>query len=274
MTTHDLSLEFPGAHLDVGRMPGHWLLARMGKRVLRPGGLELTHKMLEGLAIGSGDDVAEFAPGLGITTRLVLARSPTSVVAIERDETAARATRRVLRPERDQCRHGVASETGLDSASASVVFGEAMLTMQTAAQKTAIVREAHRVLRPGGRYGIHELALTPDDLAENEQTEIQRELSEVIHIGARPLTVSDWRRVLEESGFEVTSSATAPMRLLEPSRLVADEGALGALRITANILRTPDARRRVLAMRSVFRKYASKMCAVTLIARRQDGASP
>ena len=100
MTTHDLSLEFPGAHLDVGRMPGHWLLARMGMRVLRPGGLELTHKMLEGLAIGSGDDVVEFAPGLGIPTRLVLARSPTSVVAIERDETAARATRRVLRPDR------------------------------------------------------------------------------------------------------------------------------------------------------------------------------
>jgi hypothetical protein len=27
-------------------MPGHWVLARMGKRVLRPGGLELTRRLL------------------------------------------------------------------------------------------------------------------------------------------------------------------------------------------------------------------------------------
>ena len=28
------------------KMPGHWVLARMGKRVLRPGGLELTRRLL------------------------------------------------------------------------------------------------------------------------------------------------------------------------------------------------------------------------------------
>jgi len=33
------SLDLPGSDLDVAKMPGHWLLARLGKRVLRPGGL-------------------------------------------------------------------------------------------------------------------------------------------------------------------------------------------------------------------------------------------
>ena len=28
-------------------LPGHWLLARLGKRVLRPGGLELTSRVLD-----------------------------------------------------------------------------------------------------------------------------------------------------------------------------------------------------------------------------------
>jgi hypothetical protein len=28
-------------------MPGHWLLARLGKQVLRPGGIELTQRVLE-----------------------------------------------------------------------------------------------------------------------------------------------------------------------------------------------------------------------------------
>ncbi len=270
MITSEHVLELPGAHLDLSRMPGHWLLARMGKRVLRPGGLDLTRKMLEGLAVSSSDDVVEFAPGLGTTTRLVLASGPASYVGVERDEAAACATQRVLRDGRDRCHQGVASETGLDPASATVVFGEAMLTMQTADQKTAIVREAHRVLRPGGRYGIHELALTPDDIPERDKAEIQRTLSDVIHVGARPLTVSEWRHLLEEGGFEVISTATAPMHLLEPARLVADEGVFGAVRIAANVLRTPAARRRVFAMRSAFRTYASKMCAVALVARRKE----
>ena len=38
------------------KMPGHWLLAKMGKRVLRPGGLELTRAMLDRLAVGPHDD--------------------------------------------------------------------------------------------------------------------------------------------------------------------------------------------------------------------------
>lgn len=40
----------PGAELSVRKMPGHWLLARLGKRVLRPrpGGLELTRRLLSG----------------------------------------------------------------------------------------------------------------------------------------------------------------------------------------------------------------------------------
>lgn len=272
MTAHQDKLDLPGAHLDAAKMPGHWLLARMGKRVLRPGGLELTRTMLDGLAIATRDDVVELAPGLGATTRLVLALHPSSYVGIERDDVAVRATQRVLRPG-DRCLQGVASATGLEDDAATVIFGEAMLTMQTDTQKAAIVREAHRVLRPGGRYGIHELALAPDDLSERERAEIHRELSDVIHVGARPLTVSAWRQLLEESGFEVLSSTTAPMHLLEPARLLADEGVRGALRLAVNVLRDRASRRRVLAMRSVFRKYASKMCAVAIVARKPVRAS-
>jgi hypothetical protein len=47
---------------SIHKMPGHWLLASAGKRVLRPGGLALTRRMLQALAIGSQDRVVEFAP--------------------------------------------------------------------------------------------------------------------------------------------------------------------------------------------------------------------
>ena len=34
---------------------GHWVLAAMGKRVLRPGGKELTEKLIDSLNIASSD---------------------------------------------------------------------------------------------------------------------------------------------------------------------------------------------------------------------------
>ena len=84
----------PGEGLDYSRMPGHWLLAQMGKRALRPGGLELTGQMLSALDIQPSDNVVEFAPGLGLTARTALARNPATYTGVERHETAARAVRR------------------------------------------------------------------------------------------------------------------------------------------------------------------------------------
>ena len=132
----------PGEGLDFSKMPGHWLLAQMGKRVLRPGGLELTRRMLATLDIQASDEVVEFAPGLGLTARAALERNPASYTGVERDEKATRLVRRYLNGPGRQCLVGKAESTGLPASSATVVFGEAMLSMQTAGHKEAIVKEA------------------------------------------------------------------------------------------------------------------------------------
>lgn len=269
MTVDGHEGQLPGADLDPSKMPGHWLLARLGKRVLRPGGLDLTRRLLDALAIDSHDVVVEFAPGLGATARLTLERRPAAYVGVERDPDAAAAVGRLLTDPRDRCQIGTASATGLDSASATVVYGEAMLSMQTEVQKAQIVQEAARVLRPGGLYGIHELGLAPDSLSDETKAAVLQDLSSAIHVGARPLTMAEWRSVLEAEGFEVEAVETAPMHLLEPGRLLRDEGLTGVLRILSNVLRSPPARRRVVAMRSAFRKHADVLCAVLLVARKR-----
>jgi ubiquinone/menaquinone biosynthesis C-methylase UbiE len=238
----------------------------MGKRVLRPGGLELTRQMLAALAIQSTDDVVEFAPGLGMTALRTLQHNPASYTGIERDDAAAATVRRYLTGPHHRCLVGTAEETGLDDQSATVIYGEAMLTMQPPAQKVRIVHEAYRVLRPGGRYGIHELSLTPDTLDEPTKETIQRDLSQAIHVGARPLTGAEWRALLEAAGFQVQTETRAPMHLLEPQRMIQDEGLLQALRIALNVLRSPIARQRVLTMRQVFRQHAAHLGAITLVA--------
>lgn len=256
----------PGQGLDQNKMPGHWLLARMGKRVLRPGGLELTQQMLAGLDIQPSDAVVEFAPGLGVTARLALQRQPASYTGIERDEAAAQQVRAYLNDLNQHCHVGLAEETGLPANSASVVYGEAMLTMQTAESKSKIIHEAARVLKPGGRYGIHELCLQPDDIGDSKKEEIYQALTTNIRVGARPLTIPEWKALLEQAGFTVASHLTAPMHLLEPRRFVQDEGFGGLLRFVWNVARNPTARRRVLGMRSVFQTYGDFLCAMTMIA--------
>ena len=74
---------------------GHWLLARLGKRVLRPGGVELTRTLLSHAKL-SGADVVELAPGLGRTATEIVAQGPRSYVGAEGDPDAANVVRGVL----------------------------------------------------------------------------------------------------------------------------------------------------------------------------------
>jgi ubiquinone/menaquinone biosynthesis C-methylase UbiE len=256
----------PGEGLKTAKMPGHWVLARLGKRVLRPGGMELTRKMLAALKIGKTDKVIEFAPGMGVTAQITLALSPDSYTAVERDEEAAKIVSGYLSGERQRCVVGTASETGLPAHSATVVYGEAMLTMQTEDMKRSIVREAYRLLQSGGRYGIHEMCLMSDHLEESVRRETERALTGVVHHGVRPLSVSEWSALLQSEGFEIRGTELAPMSLLEPQRLIRDEGLTGALRFARNVLRDSEARHRVLEMRSVFRRYRKVLGAVSLVA--------
>lgn len=144
-------LPLPASRRDDSAVAGHWLLARLGKRVLRPGGVELTRTLLSRAELG-GADVVELAPGLGRTATEIVARGPRSYVGAEGDPDAANMVRGVLSDlgaQNAAVRVADAAETGLPDASSDVVVGEAMLTMQGDAAKQAIVAEAARVLRPG-----------------------------------------------------------------------------------------------------------------------------
>lgn len=257
----------PAEGLKTEKMPGHWVLARLGKRVLRPGGMQLTRRLLEALRIQHTDDVVEFAPGMGVTARLTLKLGPASYTAVERDAAAAKIVSGYLK-EGHQCVVGSASETGLPDRCATVVYGEAMLTMQTENMKRQIVREAYRLLKSGGRYGIHEMCLMSDSLDEAKKKETERALTGVVHHGVRPLSVSEWSSLLQSEGFSVQSVDIAPMSLLEPGRLIRDEGLAGALRFAWNLMRDSEARQRVLEMRSVFRRQRHLLGAVAILAEK------
>jgi hypothetical protein len=82
--------------------------------------------------------------------------------------------------------------TGLPDSTATVVYGEAMLTMQTVEQKSRIITEARGLLAPGGRHAIHEICLLPDEISDTVRHEIQAAMSKEIHVGVQPLTRNEW----------------------------------------------------------------------------------
>lgn len=261
----EVRAQLPGAGQHLEKMQGHWVLARAGKRVLRPGGLALTRRMIDALSLSSEDRVVEFAPGMGVTARMVLRRKPLQYWGVEREPAAAARLQLLLPKGTAQIVGAQAEHSGLADACASVVYGEAMLSMQTPEQKGRIFSEARRLLAPGGRYGIHELCFRPDGLSKTVRREIQAEMSKEIHVGVQPLCSSEWKQLLEQQGLKVIWCGEADLDLLETRRMLQDEGVLRCLKIACNVFRDGVLRRRILAIRRIFRKYREHLGAISMV---------
>lgn len=263
----------PGAGQRLEKMQGHWVLARAGKRVLRPGGVALTRRMIEALAIYSRDRVVEFAPGMGVTARMVLQCKPLHYCGVERDPAAAARLEALLPGRASQIISAPAERSGLPSACASVVYGEAMLSMQTPEHKRRIISEARRLLAASGRYGIHELCFRPDKISQAVRREIEAEMSKEIHVGVQPLCCYEWEQLLEHQGLKVIWCGEADLDLLEPRRMLQDEGILRCLQIAGNVLRDRVLRQRIQAIRRVFRTYREYLGAVSIVGLRVNEAA-
>jgi ubiquinone/menaquinone biosynthesis C-methylase UbiE len=250
------------------KAPGHWVLAQAGKRVLRPGGVELTDALLAQLDIQAKDTVIELAPGLGHTAVKVLARHPMTYLGVDREPVVVHDLQRRLGADNVRFIEGRAEDTGLPGETTSVLFGEAMLSMQCNSHRKQIVEEAWRVLKRGGRYGIHELCVSSDVSGACHRA-IQAELAAAIHHGVHLLTVEEWRDLLESAGFNVKFQQTAPMRLLEPGRILRDEGLKRALCFGFNVLTDSCVRQRVLSMRRVFRRHRDTLQAIGMVCHKE-----
>lgn len=252
---------------ELNTAQGHWILARMGKKILRPGGKELTKKMIAALEISGKDDIAEFAPGLGYTASLALAEKPHSYIGVDINEDAIRLLKGKIKGKNIRFILGNAAETPLENQSKDKVYGEAMLTMQADHRKAEIIKEAHRILKKGGLYAIHELSLKNVD--KKLKSRIQKDLAMTIRVNARPLTEDEWKELLEREGFIVKKVFINDMLLLDFRRIIDDEGFFRALKIGLNILTHPQAAKRIREMRKVFKLYQSNLSAIAVIAEKK-----
>ncbi|MBD1431374.1 class I SAM-dependent methyltransferase [Sphingobacterium sp. DN00404] len=248
---------------------GHWILAKVGKKVLRPGGRELTNILMKNMQINTADDVVEFAPGLGYTAALACSMKPNSYTGIDNNKAASELAQKNVNYDKMKMIVADASDTTLPDACATKVYGEAMLTMQPLEHKKAIIQEASRILKPGGYYGIHEMGLQPDNISEDIKQSVYKDLSTNIRVHARPLTVREWCALLQDEGFEIVKIDTNAMALLEPKRVLQDEGLMGMIKMICNILTHAELRKRILLMRQTFRRHKNDINSVAIVARKR-----
>ena len=206
--------------------------------LVEPGGRELSDRLVEGLGVGPGERVVEIAPGFGVTAERVLKARPGSYVGVDPDPVAvARLSERLRGPGRS-FREAPVDATGLEDGSASAVIVSGLLTRLPAEGKAAVIAEAARILRSGGRLGLHEVALAiPADDADPEAAERQL-LADIAADGTEslhPLTPAGWRAAVAER-LVPTGMITGPLDVRPMRDLLRGVGLKPALALAKGVL--------------------------------------
>ena len=166
-----------------------------------PGGLELTRRLAGSLGLRTGERVLDVASGPGATAFLLAAEFGVEVEGVDLGEQSvakanAKAAERGLE---DRVRFTVGDAEKLPLADASVDAVVCECAFCTFPDKPTAARELARVLRPGGRLGITDVALDPTRL----DAELRSMAGWVACLAdARPL--EEYVALLEAEGLRVT----------------------------------------------------------------------
>lgn len=246
---------------------GHQVLAAAGKKILRPGGRAATQQLFAWANFQPGETVLELAASFGESAIALSQQFGVQVVGIEKNPES------VIRARRNIQTAGVASQVDvvegdifhLDAIPDQFdsVLAEAILTMQSPSGKAKVLREIHDRLKPGGRFLSHELCVVGD-----REAEIHQALAKTLRVNSTPLSVAHWIEACETAGLSVVQYHTGTMGLLNPARIVADEGWIGAAKFFWSVLTQSELRKRVLAMRQLFQQYKHDLSYIILVAER------
>lgn len=190
---------------------------------LHPGGLALTHRLGKLLGIQPGDLVADLASGRGVSAMAVSRAFHCRVVGVEfsggaAGEARAAALAAPVNPETSFLQ-GDAESLPLAASCCDAVLSECSVSIFP--DKARAIREAVRVLRPGGSLGLSDVTVEPGSLP----TELEGTLGRLFCL-AEALNVSGYAGLLESEGLTLRHQEDASSEILN---LLEDlEGRLGA----------------------------------------------
>ena len=212
---------------------GHNFLARLGKKKLRPGGIEATDWLTEKGEFSKQTKVLEVACNMCTTSIELAKKFNCNIVGIDLDTKALEKAKINIRKanleNRIEVIQGNALKLPFADNTFDIVINEAMLTMLSPKAKKKAISEYYRVLKPGGKLLTHDVAYLNPQLEQ-----IILELRKTININVSPLSVADWESVFKQSGFSSVESTNGEMTLMSLKGMIKDEGLLNTLNIIKN----------------------------------------
>jgi len=88
-------------------------------------------------------------------------------------------------------------------------------------------------------------------------------------VNAQPLSETEWKQACAEAGLTIKQSKTGEMGLLNPKRVIEDEGLFPALKIAWNVLTQAEIRERVFQMRNTFNQYRDQLGYIAFSATKE-----
>lgn len=246
---------------------GHQFLAKLGKKRLRPGGIEATEWLTGQAGLGPETQVLEVACNMCTTSIELAQRYRCRITGVDLDAKAlqkAEANIRAAGLEKQiKVQQGNAMKLPFAGESFDVVINEAMLTMLNRKAKEKAIAEYFRVLKPGGLLLNHDIALAKPDMAE-ELDQLRR----TIHIQVEPLPVSEWEELFYGVGFAEIRHRSGAMSLMSLGGMIRDEGVSGTLRIVMNGLKKEN-RQQFRKMYTFFNTAGKSMNYIAVCSRKR-----
>lgn len=246
-----------------------WPVARrLGLGSVRPGGPAMTRRLHEGLRLSDGDRVVDLWAGNGAGGEAAGRFNLRSWTGVAPDAAAAAAVRRRVRGLDRTCVVGAADATGLPDGQATVTLAEGLLTGLSDPSKLAVLREALRVTRAGGRIGIHELCVVPGPFGAPDAAAIREEIGHAASGGLRVLSEAAWREVAAAAGLRVVGVSLGPVVVPDPLTLLRTHGPRPAGSVLGRLTRPGRAARRARAALDNLQIHRDRLASMVLIAER------
>lgn len=201
------------------QLPLPQFLESLGKTELKPGGSYATGATIRMLDLNSGEHVLVVGPHAANTALFVSMTTQTTTEALVKEESEKVTEGDPSLKRRSTARIGKIEELPFEDAHFDAALVEATLSYQSSDNQALTLKEIARVLKPGGRIGLHELVWR-----QPPTPELERKLADIWQGPVNPGVVKTWWDLLEQAGFKDVNNELAVVSYFTPKGMNADEG--------------------------------------------------
>lgn len=201
------------------QLPLPQFLESLGKTELKPGGSYATGATIRMLDLSSGEHVLVVGPHAANTALFVSMTTQTTTEALVKEESEKVTEGDPSLKRRSTARIGKIEELPFEDGHFDAALVEATLSYQNSDNQALTLKEIARVLKPGGRIGLHELVWR-----QPPTPELERKFADVWQGTVNPGVVKTWWDLLEQGGFKDVKNELAVVSYFTPKGMTADEG--------------------------------------------------